>query len=173
MANSWPSQQPLGVAYAPAEGDGVETSPSVSDSVAKTTCYMCACRCGIDVHMKDGKVRYISGNKDHPVNRGVLCGKGSAGIMQHYSPARLKKPLLRTGPRGSGVIGINGAAAHLVQPGDLVILIAYCQVTTEEAKGLVPHVVFVDEDNKVVQLGADPADAPEGSGLLRGDTVPA
>ncbi|TIN13009.1 MAG: hypothetical protein E5Y59_14715, partial [Mesorhizobium sp.] len=49
-----------------------------------------------------GKVRYINGNKDHPVNRGVLCGKGSAGIMQHYSPARLKKPLLRTGPRGSG-----------------------------------------------------------------------
>ena len=38
----------------------------------------------------------------HPVNRGVLCGKGSAGIMQHYSPARLNKPLLRTGPRGSG-----------------------------------------------------------------------
>jgi anaerobic selenocysteine-containing dehydrogenase len=63
---------------------------------------MCACRCGIDVHLRDGKIRYISGNKDHPVNRGVLCGKGSAGIMQHYSPARLKKPLLRSGPRGSG-----------------------------------------------------------------------
>ena len=100
-ANSAPSQRPLGVA-APAEGDGVETSPEVADRVAKTTCYMCACRCGIDVHVKDGKVRYINGNKDHPVNRGVLCGKGSAGIMQHYSPARLKKPLLRTGPRGSG-----------------------------------------------------------------------
>src|SRR3546814_9336720 len=46
--------------------------------------------------------RYIEGNKAHPVNRGVLCAKGSAGIMQHYSPARLSKPLLRTGPRGSG-----------------------------------------------------------------------
>ncbi len=74
----------------------------MADRVAKTTCYMCACRCGIDVHIRDGEVRYISGNKDHPVNRGVLCGKGSAGIMQHYSPARLRKPLLRTGPRGSG-----------------------------------------------------------------------
>ncbi|BCG76432.1 formate dehydrogenase [Mesorhizobium sp. 113-1-2] len=63
---------------------------------------MCACRCGIDVHIKDGKVRYINGNRDHPVNRGVICGKGSSGIMQHYSPARLKKPLLRSGPRGSG-----------------------------------------------------------------------
>src|SRR3546814_17344029 len=46
--------------------------------------------------------RYIEGNKAHPVNRGVLCAQGSAGIMQHYSPARLSKPLLRTGPRGSG-----------------------------------------------------------------------
>src|SRR5689334_15295664 len=64
-ANSWPSQQPLGV-DAPKEGDGVETSPLVADRVAKTTCYMCACRCGIDVHVKDGKVRYINGNKDHP-----------------------------------------------------------------------------------------------------------
>ena len=79
-----------------------ETSPPVSDDIRKTTCYMCACRCGIDVHLRDGKVRYIEGNRDHPVNRGVLCAKGSAGIMQHYSPARLKKPLLRTGPRGSG-----------------------------------------------------------------------
>ncbi|TIW01959.1 MAG: formate dehydrogenase, partial [Mesorhizobium sp.] len=101
-ANSAPSQRPLSDTHAPNEGDGVETSPSVSDRIAKTTCYMCACRCGIDVHIKDGKVRYINGNKDHPVNRGVICGKGSAGIMQHYSPARLKKPLLRTGPRGSG-----------------------------------------------------------------------
>ncbi|MDG4873923.1 molybdopterin oxidoreductase family protein [Mesorhizobium sp. WSM4935] len=101
-ANSALSQRPLADSRAPDEGDGVETSPSVSDRIAKTTCYMCACRCGIDVHIKDGKVRYINGNKDHPVNRGVICGKGSAGIMQHYSPARLRKPLLRTGPRGSG-----------------------------------------------------------------------
>ena len=77
-------------------------SEPVSDEVRKTTCYMCACRCGIDVHLKDGKVRYIEGNRDHPVNRGVLCAKGSAGVMQHYAPARLRAPLLRTGPRGSG-----------------------------------------------------------------------
>ncbi|MCS0496899.1 molybdopterin oxidoreductase family protein [Ancylobacter sp. MQZ15Z-1] len=101
-ANAAPTQQPLHVSRAPAEGDGVETSCPVGDSVAKTTCYMCACRCGIEVHLRDGQIRYINGNKDHPVNRGVLCGKGSAGIMQHYSPGRLRKPLLRTGPRGSG-----------------------------------------------------------------------
>jgi anaerobic selenocysteine-containing dehydrogenase len=79
-----------------------DTSPVVADEVKHTTCYMCACRCGIRVHLKDGKVRYIEGNPDHPINRGVLCAKGSAGIMQHYSPARLRKPLLRTGERGKG-----------------------------------------------------------------------
>ena len=82
--------------------EAVDLSPTVSDEVRTTTCYMCACRCGIKVHLKDGAVRYIEGNKDHPVNRGVLCAKGSAGIMQHNSPARLSKPLKRVGPRGSG-----------------------------------------------------------------------
>jgi len=80
----------------------IDTSPAVSDEVRKTTCYMCACRCGINVHMKAGEVAYIEGNRDHPVNRGVLCAKGSAGIMQHNSPARLRAPLRRVGPRGSG-----------------------------------------------------------------------
>jgi anaerobic selenocysteine-containing dehydrogenase len=101
-ANSAPSQRPLADTRAPREADGVSTSPVVGDRIAKTTCYMCACRCGIDVHICGGKVRYIAGNKDHPVNRGVLCGKGAAGVMQHLSPARLRKPLLRTGPRGTG-----------------------------------------------------------------------
>ena len=80
----------------------INTSPKVSDEVRKTTCYMCACRCGINVHMKDGKVAYIEGNRDHPVNRGVLCAKGSAGIMQVNAPSRLRAPLKRVGPRGSG-----------------------------------------------------------------------
>ena len=80
----------------------IDTSPKVSDEVRKTTCYMCACRCGINVHMKDGKVAYIEGNRDHPVNRGVLCAKGSAGIMQVNAPSRLRAPLKRVGPRGSG-----------------------------------------------------------------------
>ena len=77
-------------------------TPKVGDVVRKTTCYMCACRCGIDVHLKDGTVTYIEGNRDHPVNRGVLCAKGSAGLMQHHSPARLKAPLRRVGARGEG-----------------------------------------------------------------------
>ncbi len=80
----------------------IETSRRIADEVKCTTCYMCACRCGIKVHLKDGRIRYIEGNRDHPVNKGVLCAKGSAGIMNHYSPARLTSPLLRVGPRGSG-----------------------------------------------------------------------
>ncbi len=80
----------------------IETSRPVGDEVKYTTCYMCACRCGIKVHLKGGAIRYIEGNPDHPVNKGVLCAKGSAGIMQHYSPARLTKPLRRVGERGSG-----------------------------------------------------------------------
>ncbi len=80
----------------------VETSPQVADEVKYTTCYMCACRCGIKVHMLDGQIRYIEGNRDHPINRGVLCAKGSAGIMQQNSPAKLSKPLRRVGERGAG-----------------------------------------------------------------------
>ncbi|RZA20337.1 MAG: formate dehydrogenase [Lysobacteraceae bacterium] len=77
-------------------------SPSPGDEVKTTTCYMCACRCGIKVWLQDGRIRYIQGNRDHPVNQGVLCAKGASGIMQHYSPARLRKPLLRVGERGAG-----------------------------------------------------------------------
>jgi sulfite dehydrogenase (quinone) subunit SoeA len=80
----------------------IDTSPVVSDEVKTTTCYMCAGRCGIKVHLKNGGIRYIEGNKAHPVNRGVICGKGASGIMQQHSPARLRKPLLRVGERGSG-----------------------------------------------------------------------
>jgi anaerobic selenocysteine-containing dehydrogenase len=65
------------------------------DEIKTTTCYMCACRCGIRVHLRDGAVRYIDGNPNHPINQGVICAKGSSGIMKQYSPARLTKPLLR------------------------------------------------------------------------------
>jgi anaerobic selenocysteine-containing dehydrogenase len=80
----------------------LDTSPSVSDEIRKTTCYMCACRCGIDVHLTSGRVSYIEGNRDHPINKGVLCAKGAAGIMQITAPSRLRTPLRRVGPRGSG-----------------------------------------------------------------------
>ena len=63
------------------------------------------------------------------------------------------------GERGSGVLGINGAAAHLVDIGDTVILIAYAQMTTEEARAFAPNVVHVDSGNRIIALGSDPAEA--------------
>lgn len=72
-----------------------------------------------------------------------------------------------TGERGSGVIGINGAAAHLVHPGDTVILIAYATMDDVEARSFRPRVLFVDARNRQVDLGDDPARVPEdASGLL-------
>ena len=71
------------------------------------------------------------------------------------------------GERGSGVLGINGAAAHLVSIGDTVILIAYGQMTTEEAVAFTPSVVHVDEHNRIISVGSDPAAA-----LTRGIETP-
>lgn len=75
------------------------------------------------------------------------------------------------GAAGSGVIGINGAAAHLVKTGDLVIILAYAMVADEETRSLRPRVVFVDADNRQVTLDDDPAGGPAGFGLVRGDVV--
>ncbi|MBW4049381.1 MAG: molybdopterin-dependent oxidoreductase [Proteobacteria bacterium] len=78
--------------------------PPGKTEIKSTTCYMCACRCGIDVHVRDGEVRYIEGNPNHPLNHGVICAKGSAGIMKQVSPARLTQPLRRKSgaERGAG-----------------------------------------------------------------------
>src|SRR3970282_1599568 len=82
-------------------------APPVADAkteVRNTTCYMCACRCGIRVHLRNGEVRYIDGHPDPPLNNGVICAQGSSGIMKQYSPARLTKPLRRKAgsERGAG-----------------------------------------------------------------------
>jgi aspartate 1-decarboxylase len=91
-------------------------------------------------------------------------------IVDVTNGARLETYTIK-GERGSGVIGINGAAARLVQPGDIVILIAYAQLETAEARELQPSVVFVDADNRVVGTGHDPAEALPGTGLVRGDAL--
>lgn len=70
--------------------------------IKTTTCYMCACRCGIRVHLRDGEIRYIDGNPEHPLNQGVICAKGSSGIMKQKSPARLTRPLRRIAGRDRG-----------------------------------------------------------------------
>ncbi|HWU24018.1 MAG TPA: aspartate 1-decarboxylase [Nocardioides sp.] len=93
-------------------------------------------------------------------------------IVDITNGARLETYTI-AGERGSGVIGINGAAAHLVHPGDLVIIIGYGQMTTEEAKEFQPHVVFVDAGNKIMATGFDPAETFGDATLQRGDAVAA
>lgn len=71
-------------------------------------------------------------------------------------------------PRGSGTITINGAAAHLVKAGDLVIIMNYASMDEAEAKRWKPIVVHVDENNRVISLGNDPAEpVPGAKGQLR------
>jgi aspartate 1-decarboxylase len=77
------------------------------------------------------------------------------------------------GPAGSGIVGINGAAAHLVHPGDLVIIMSYAMVDEVEARALKPRVVHVDGDNRIVDVGSDPAEPVPGSGHKRGDLIAA
>ncbi|OON73448.1 aspartate 1-decarboxylase [Streptomyces tsukubensis] len=88
-------------------------------------------------------------------------------IVDITNGARLETYTI-AGERGSGVVGINGAAAHLVHPGDLVILMSYAQVDDAEARAMVPRVVHVDGDNRIVALGSDTSEPVPGSATGRG-----
>jgi aspartate 1-decarboxylase len=85
----------------------------------------------------------------------ILDGEQVA-IVDITNGARLETYTI-AGERGSGVIGINGAAAHLVDPGDLVILISYAQMDDAEARTFVPRVVHVDERNAIIEVNGDKA----------------
>jgi thiosulfate reductase/polysulfide reductase chain A len=68
----------------------------------RSICQACHCNCGVIVHLKDGKVTRVTGDPDHPMNRGFICVKGQAQPDLLYHPDRLKYPLKRTGGRGEG-----------------------------------------------------------------------
>ncbi|MFH8345939.1 aspartate 1-decarboxylase [Streptomyces sp. NPDC018045] len=82
-------------------------------------------------------------------------------IVDITNGARLETYIIE-GERGSGVLGINGAAAHLVHPGDLVILISYAQMDDTEARALRPRVVHVNADNHIVAVGTDASEPVPG-----------
>ncbi|MCZ2262052.1 aspartate 1-decarboxylase [Isoptericola sp. QY 916] len=69
------------------------------------------------------------------------------------------------GERGGRQVSINGAAAHLVHPGDTVIVIAYGMLSDADARTYSPAVVFVDPENRIVELDDDPGQVPDGFGL--------
>jgi aspartate 1-decarboxylase len=75
-------------------------------------------------------------------------------VVDVTNGARLETYVIE-GARGSGVIGINGAAAHLVHTGDVVIIISYASMPDGEARSYRPRVVFVDDRNRELHRGAD------------------
>jgi len=91
-------------------------------------------------------------------------------IVDNTNGARIETYVI-PGPRGTGVIGINGAAAHLIQPGDMVIIMSYALMDEAEARPLTPLVVHVDEHNRVVKVGNDAAEPVPGTSQKRGDVV--
>lgn len=91
-------------------------------------------------------------------------------VVDINNGARLETYVIE-GPRDSGVIGINGAAARLVHPGDLVIIISYASLDDAEARAFTPQVVHVDAGNRVTGTGADAAEPVPGAAAVRGDKV--
>ena len=91
-------------------------------------------------------------------------------VIDITNGARLETYVI-PGPPGSGVIGLNGAAARLVHPGDLVIIMSYAQLSDAEARAYEPRVVHVDQANRIVGVGGDPAEPVPGADTVRGDSV--
>jgi aspartate 1-decarboxylase len=101
----------------------------------------------------------------------LLAGEQVA-IVDVTNGARLETYVI-PGERGTGVIGINGAAAHLVHPGDLVILISYGLMDETEAKSYLPRVVHVDGDNRIDIVTGSGEGQPAQVRLYRGTTLAA
>ena len=88
----------------------------------------------------------------------LLTGEQVA-VVDVTNGARLETYVIE-GERGSGMIGINGAAAHLIHPDDLVIVISYAVLDETDAKAYLPKIVHVDAANHIRQLGSDPSQPP-------------
>ena len=99
-----------------------------------------------------------------------LLDSEQVAIVDITNGARIETYVI-PGEPGSGVIGINGAAAHLVHPGDLVIIMSYALLDDAEARALKPTVVHVDEHNRIVKIGNDAAEPVPGSDQVRGDAL--
>jgi len=109
-------------------------------------------------------VGYITVDADLLDAADLLPGQ-QVDVVDVTNGARLTTYLI-AGERGRGTVGINGAAAHHIQLGDVVIIIGYGMLEDAEARTRAPRVVFVDADNRIVQLGTDPGDVPLGFGLM-------
>jgi aspartate 1-decarboxylase len=93
----------------------------------------------------------------------ILAGE-RVDVLDVTNGSRLTTYVIE-GEAGSGQICINGAAAHLIAPGDIAIIISYAQMEEAEARTFVPRVVFVDHHNHIIEIGGDPGSVPDGAGL--------
>ncbi|MGO1317756.1 MAG: aspartate 1-decarboxylase [Cellulomonadaceae bacterium] len=98
----------------------------------------------------------------------LLAGQ-QVDVVDVTNGARLTTYVI-PGEAGGAEICINGAAAHLVHPGDTVILIAYGQLSDADARTYTPRVVFVDAGNRIVEVGGEPGAVPEGYDLAPSGT---
>lgn len=80
---------------------------------------------------------------------GILPGE-KVQIVNNNNGARLETYTIE-GKENSGVVCLNGAAARLVQPGDKIIIIAYCMIDSEEAKDFKPNILILDDENKIIE----------------------
>jgi thiosulfate reductase/polysulfide reductase chain A len=85
------------------DANRVEDPGTEGDHVVSTFCELCFWGCGVQAHVRDGRVTKIVGNPDHPLSRGMLCPRGAGGTGLLYDPDRLKKPLVRRQKRGEDV----------------------------------------------------------------------
>lgn len=131
------------------------------------------------VHVTQADVDYVGSitiDADLMDNADILVGQ-EVDVVDVSNGARLTTYAI-PGERGSGVICINGAAARLIHQGDIAIIMSYSLLSEEEAHSYTPRVVFVDENNKQIDLSGDPGRAPEGNtaatdgGELRSSSVP-
>ena len=76
--------------------------PSTDTKIIRSMCRMCHGTCGVNVHVRNGRVIKVEGNPDAPTNKGTLCPKGLGTIHHQYNPTRLRYPLKRVGERGEG-----------------------------------------------------------------------
>ncbi|NNE42872.1 MAG: molybdopterin-dependent oxidoreductase [Gemmatimonadetes bacterium] len=85
----------------PAAHGQTAAAPAIDEIVA-TTCSLCVNKCGLYAMVREGVIRTLEPNPTYPKSHGMLCAKGNSAISMLYDPNRLKSPLIRTGPRGSG-----------------------------------------------------------------------
>ncbi|MBI2916438.1 MAG: molybdopterin-dependent oxidoreductase [Chloroflexi bacterium] len=74
-----------------------QASPVTADEIVKTNCMLCVNSCGLDAHVKDGRVVKVEGMKEHPLNKGLICPRGNRIVEWEYAPERLLYPQRRVG----------------------------------------------------------------------------